>query len=43
MKNQNWGRIINISSAHGKVASANKIAYVAAKHGVLGMTKVDFS
>ncbi|CBY34907.1 unnamed protein product [Oikopleura dioica] len=40
MKNQNWGRIINISSAHGKVASANKIAYVAAKHGVLGMTKV---
>ncbi|CAG5109951.1 Oidioi.mRNA.OKI2018_I69.chr2.g4418.t1.cds [Oikopleura dioica] len=40
MKAQNWGRIINISSAHGKVASANKIAYVAAKHGVLGMTKV---
>ena len=40
MKKQNWGRIINISSAHGKVASANKIAYVAAKHGVLGITKV---
>ena len=43
MKKQNWGRIINISSAHGKVASANKIAYVAAKHGVLGMTKVQIS
>ncbi len=35
-----WGRIINIASAHGLVASANKSAYVAAKHGVVGLTKV---
>jgi 3-hydroxybutyrate dehydrogenase len=35
-----WGRIINIASAHGLVASANKVAYVAAKHGVVGATKV---
>src|SRR5699024_2217563 len=35
-----WGRIINIASAHGQVASANKSAYVAAKHGVVGLTKV---
>jgi len=34
-----WGRVINISSAHGKVASANKVAYVASKHGLLGVTK----
>jgi 3-hydroxybutyrate dehydrogenase len=40
MKAKGWGRIINIASAHGLVASAQKIAYVAAKHGVLGMTKV---
>jgi len=37
---RNWGRIINIASTHGLVASVNKVAYVAAKHGVLGMTKV---
>lgn len=35
-----WGRIINIASAHGLVASANKSAYVAAKHGLIGLTKV---
>jgi 3-hydroxybutyrate dehydrogenase len=35
-----WGRVINIASAHGKVASANKSAYVASKHAVVGMTKV---
>ena len=36
----NWGRIINIASAHGLVASPFKSAYVAAKHGMLGLTKV---
>ena len=40
MKKKGWGRIINIASAHGLVASAEKAAYVAAKHGVLGLTKV---
>jgi len=40
MRGRNWGRIINIASAHGLVASATKAAYVAAKHGVLGLTKV---
>jgi|SRR5690606_17330885 3-hydroxybutyrate dehydrogenase len=40
MKRANWGRIINIASAHGKVASVQKAAYVAAKHGVVGLTKV---
>jgi 3-hydroxybutyrate dehydrogenase len=40
MKARNWGRIINIASTHGLVASAQKAAYVAAKHGVLGLTKV---
>jgi 3-hydroxybutyrate dehydrogenase len=34
-----WGRVINIASVHGMVASANKSAYVAAKHGVVGFTK----
>lgn len=37
---QNWGRIINVASIHGLVASAEKSAYVAAKHGVVGLTKV---
>ena len=37
---RNWGRIINIASAHGLVASINKAAYVASKHGVVGLTKV---
>lgn len=35
-----WGRIINISSAHGRIASEGKCAYVAAKHGLIGLTKV---
>ena len=35
----NWGRIINVASVHGLVASAEKSAYVAAKHGVVGLTK----
>jgi 3-hydroxybutyrate dehydrogenase len=39
MRERNWGRIINIASAHGLVASPFKSAYVAAKHGVLGLTK----
>lgn len=40
LRARGWGRIINIASAHGLVASAQKSAYVAAKHGVLGLTKV---
>jgi 3-hydroxybutyrate dehydrogenase len=40
MRERNWGRIINIASTHGLVASVEKSAYVAAKHGVLGLTKV---
>lgn len=40
MKKQGWGRIVNIASAHGQVASPQKSAYVAAKHGVMGLTKV---
>jgi len=40
MRQRNFGRIINIASAHGLVASPNKIAYVSAKHGIVGMTKV---
>ncbi|MDQ9170175.1 3-hydroxybutyrate dehydrogenase [Oxalobacteraceae bacterium R-40] len=39
MKSRGWGRIINIASAHGLVASAQKSAYVAAKHGIIGLTK----
>jgi len=39
MKRRNWGRVLNIASAHGLVASAQKSAYVAAKHGLVGMTK----
>ena len=35
-----WGRVINISSVHGKVASPFKVAYISAKHGILGLTKV---
>ena len=40
MLRNKWGRIINIASAHGLVASAFKSAYVAAKHGIVGLTKV---
>jgi 3-hydroxybutyrate dehydrogenase len=40
MKQRKFGRIINIASAHGLVASAEKVAYVAAKHGIIGLTKV---
>ena len=40
MRERNWGRIVNIASTHGLVASTQKAAYVAAKHGVLGLTKV---
>ena len=39
MKRRNWGRIINLASAHGLVASPFKSAYVAAKHGQVGLTK----
>ena len=39
MRKQGWGRIINIASAHGLVASPYKSAYVTAKHGILGLTK----
>jgi 3-hydroxybutyrate dehydrogenase len=39
MRLRNWGRIINIASVHGLVASARKSAYVAAKHGLVGLTK----
>lgn len=40
MVGRNWGRIVNIASTHGLVASVNKSAYVASKHGVIGLTKV---
>src|SRR6266545_2814612 len=40
MITRKWGRIINIASAHGLVASAEKAAYVTAKHGLVGLTKV---
>jgi 3-hydroxybutyrate dehydrogenase len=40
MRRRNWGRIINVASAHGLAASPFKAAYVAAKHGVVGLTKV---
>jgi 3-hydroxybutyrate dehydrogenase len=39
MKRANWGRILNIASTHGLVASAQKSAYVASKHGIVGFTK----
>ena len=40
MRQRNWGRIVNVASVHGLVASTQKAAYVAAKHGLLGLTKV---
>jgi 3-hydroxybutyrate dehydrogenase len=39
MKAKDWGRVINVASAHGLVASAQKSAYVASKHGIVGFTK----
>ncbi|HUH49985.1 MAG TPA: 3-hydroxybutyrate dehydrogenase [Mycoplana sp.] len=39
MKAKGWGRVINIASAHGLIASPFKAAYVAAKHGIMGLTK----
>jgi 3-hydroxybutyrate dehydrogenase len=39
MRLRNWGRIINVASTHGLVASAQKSAYVASKHGIVGFTK----
>ena len=39
MRKREWGRLINIASTHGLVASVNKSAYVAAKHGLIGLTK----
>ena len=39
MKKKRWGRIINMASAHGLVASPNKAAYISAKHGIVGLTK----
>ena len=40
MKRRGWGRVINIASVHGLVASPNKAAYCAAKHGLIGLTRV---
>lgn len=40
MKQRGWGRVINVASVHGLVASKEKAAYVAAKHAVIGLTKV---
>ncbi len=39
MRARNWGRILNVASTHGLVASAQKSAYVASKHGIVGFTK----
>jgi len=39
MRKKNWGRVVNIASTHGLVASAQKSAYVAAKHGIVGLTQ----
>jgi 3-hydroxybutyrate dehydrogenase len=40
MKRKGWGRVVNTASVHGLVASVNKVAYVAAKHGIIGLSKV---
>ena len=39
MQKAGWGRIINVASVHGLIASVNKCAYVAAKHGIVGLSK----
>ena len=39
MKKQKWGRVVNISSIHGLIASPHKVGYIAAKHGLVGLTK----
>lgn len=39
MKNQKWGRVVNIASIHGMVASPNKVGYISAKHGLIGLTR----
>lgn len=39
MKAQKWGRVVNISSIHGLIASPHKVGYIAAKHGLVGLTK----
>ncbi|MCA9004943.1 MAG: 3-hydroxybutyrate dehydrogenase [Planctomycetaceae bacterium] len=39
MKQQGWGRIINMGSIHSQIASLNKVGYIAAKHGLVGLTK----
>jgi 3-hydroxybutyrate dehydrogenase len=39
MKERQWGRVVNIASVHGLVASPYKVAYVSAKHGLLGLTR----
>lgn len=39
MKKQEWGRVINIASIHGMVASPNKAGYISAKHGLIGLTR----
>ncbi len=39
MKRQRWGRIVNINSVHGLIASPHKAAYVSAKHGLIGFTR----
>jgi 3-hydroxybutyrate dehydrogenase len=39
MRQQGWGRVVNIASVHGLVASVNKAAYLAAKHGLVGLSK----
>jgi 3-hydroxybutyrate dehydrogenase len=39
MKNQKWGRVVNIASIHGLVASPNKVGYISAKHGLIGLTR----
>src|SRR5208282_2813510 len=40
MRKKRWGRVVNTASGHGLVASVDKAAYVSAKHGIIGLTKV---